>query len=152
MKPMYILDVILLEQNASSNLGRRDYGVATSFLNIRGKHRLRDLEDGYPDFARHCGIFRGTNDNISFLTLRGGGMMYSWVVGLILKDFDSGNLRDVAVHDCRDLCLFGQVVMVSTGTVVAALRLNYKIELGDVHATRVRILGGFLMESETRVV
>ena len=149
---VYILDVILLEQNVSSHLGSRDYGATTLFLNIRVKHHMQDLEDGYPEFARHCGIFRGTDDNISFLTLWKGGMMHIWVVGLMLKDFDSGSLRDVAVHDCRAPCLFSQVVGVSTGTVVAALRLNYKIELGDVHATRVRIFGGFLMESEARVV
>ena len=78
--------------------------------------------------------------------------MHIWVVGLILKDFDSGRLRDVAVHDCRALCIFDQVVAVSTGTVITALRLNKKTELGDVQATRVRIVGPFLMESEAGVV
>ena len=71
---------------------------------------------------------------------------------MILKDFDNVRLRDIAVHDCRALCLFWEVVVFRTGAVVTALRLNKKIELGDVQATRVRIVGPFLVESEARVV
>ena len=149
---VHILDVILPEQNASSNLGRRDNGVATSFLNFRSKNRLLDLEDGCPEFARHRGIFRGANDNVSFHTLWEWGMAHIRVVLLILEDFGSSRLRHVAMHDCRALCLFGQVVVFSSGTVVTALRLNKKIELGDMKPTRERIVGPFLMKSETRVV
>ena len=69
---VHILDVILLEHNISSNLGCRDHGVATSFLNFQSKNYLRDLEDGYPGFARHSGIFWGANGNNYFLTLREG--------------------------------------------------------------------------------
>ena len=79
-------------------------------------------------------------------------MMHIRVVVLILEDFGSSRLRHVAMHDCRALCLFGQVVVFSSGTVVAALRLNKKIEMWDVKSTRVRIVGPFLMESETGVV
>ena len=95
------------------NARGRDNGVATLFLNFRSKNRLLDLEDGYPEFARHRGIFGGVNDNVSFLTLWEGGMMHIRVVLLILEDFGSGRLRHVAMHDCRALCLFVQVVVFS---------------------------------------
>ena len=54
---IHILGVVVLEQNASRDLGRKDYSVATPVLDVQGKFGLRDHYNANPEGVRYRGIF-----------------------------------------------------------------------------------------------